>query len=252
MIKFFIVTTAALFFLNACGSYQSGDNTQLDLGSGDINGGGPSIPTDPKDPSTPPTTDKGPKIPDGVPTNYSYSAKAEELAIFGLGQEKEVISFDIETSIIKVSVPFPILSPLIVSGSVPNHPDVVFYTDRESESLVFEIPLDKYLNLANDPNTLPDGRPLPGVTGGEPPRFGFKIPNSNLEAYAYVGNEYIAVFVESGLKLPFKMVANIKNAEENAIVGLLGWLPAEKGYRGGVFTSIKFPRELILLIANSQ
>lgn len=222
----------------ACGSYQSGTENDSVLGSENN------------------TTDEDPTVTlppqNEIPDNYTYTAKSEELAFFGFGQEKEIISFDIKTSIIKLSVPFPVLSVLSVSGTVPDHPEIIFYTDSETESLVLEIPVDKYLEITESPNTLPDGRPLPGVTGGEPPRLGFPIPNTNLEAYAYVGNDYIAVFVESGLKLPFKMIGNIKNSEGNSIIGRLGWLPAENGYRGGVFTSLKLPRELIVLIANSQ
>jgi len=250
MLKSLITATSLMFMISACGSYQSSTDGQSIFNSEDDTAIDPNIPVNPTDPGKGPIVQL-PKQKE-IPIDYNYSAKSEELAVFGLGKQKEIINFDSKTSIIKVSIPFPVLSILSVSGTVPNHPEVAFYTDMNTDSLVLEIPINKYLDITNSPNTLPGGRPLPGVTGGEPPKLGFPIPNTNLDAYAYIGSDYIAVFVESGLKLPFKMIGNIKNTEGNEIVGLLGWLPSEKGFRSGVFTSFRLPRELVVLIANSQ
>ena len=187
-----------------------------------------------------------------LPANYSYSAKSEPLAIFGMNQERQILNFDMQSKILKVSVPFPTLGILQVSGEVPNHPEIIFYTDMNNQSLVFEIPLAAYLNLLQANDRLPDGRPIPGVPGGELPLLGLQLPNTSLDTTVYLGKDYLAFFMESDFNLPLNLTGNILNSEGTAIVGLLGWVAAKDGYKGGAFVSLRLPRELVAYIGSLQ
>jgi hypothetical protein len=239
--KKFIFSFVIALSLTACGGNTSGVNGGASLPSEDGGSADQSNPTNPTNPSTP-----------LLPADYSYSAKSEPLAIFGMNQERQILSFDMQTQILKVSVPFPTLGILQVSGEVPNYPEIIFYTDMNNQSLVFEIPLAEYLNLLQSNTTLPDGRPIPGVPGGELPLLGLQLPNTSLNTTVYLGKDYLAFFMESDFNLPLNLTGNILNSDGSAIVGLLGWVAAKDGYKGGAFVSLRLPRELVAYIGSLQ
>lgn len=187
-----------------------------------------------------------------LPEDYSYTAKSEPLAVFGMNQERQILHFDVASKILQVSIPFPTLGVLQVSGEVPGRPGVSFYTDLQNQSLVFEIPLEEYLDLLQSNTTLPDGRPIPGVPGGELPLLGFQLPNTSLDTTIYLGKDYLAFFMESDFNLPLNLTGNILNEDGSSIVGLLGWVAAKDGFKGGAFVSLRLPRELVAYIASLQ
>ena len=226
--------------LTACGGNTSsvtGSSTLPGVGDNDDQ----NVPTQPGNPANP-----------ILPSDYSYSAKSEPLAIFGMNQERQILEFDMQSQILKVSVPFPTLGVLEISGEVPNNPEIIFYTDQINQSLTFEIPLAQYLNLLESNTSLPDGRPIPGVPGGELPLLGLQLPNTSLDTTVYLGKDYLAFFIESDFNLPLNLTGNILNGDGSAIVGLLGWVAAKDGYKGGAFISLRLPRELVAYIGSLQ
>ena len=189
--------------------------------------------------------------------DYSYSAKSQPLAIFGVNKEFKILYFDMKSKIIKIAVPIPTLGGYQISGKVPNHPEIIFYTESSEEghsSLVFEIPLSKYLDFLNSSTSLPGGRSIPGVPGDKLPSLGFELPSTSLDMVGYLSEDYVAFFVESNFGyqlLNLSIIKNILNSESE-IVGSLGWVPAENGHKSGVFISVRFPREMIAYIGSLQ
>jgi len=232
-----LLTLLTAFALTACSGTSSSvfENSSVDPGGSDQGGVNPVTP--------------GETV---IPQDYSYSAKSEPLAVFGMNEQRQILNFDMESKILKVSIPFPTLGVLQVSGEVPGKPEVIFYTDLQNQSLVFEIPIAEYIDLLASNTTLPDGRPLPGVPGGELPLLGFELPNTNLDTTIYLGKDYLAFFMESDFNLPLNLTGNILNEDESSIVGLLGWVAANDGYKGGAFVSLRLPRELVAYIGSLQ
>lgn len=225
--------------LTACGGNTSGVNGSNALPS---EGDG----ADQNRPVTPPPADPL------LPADYSYSATSEPLPIFGMNQERQILEFDMQTQILKLAVPFPVLGILQISGEVPNYPEIIFYTDMNNQSLVFEIPLAQYLNLLQSNTRLPDGRPIPGVPGGELPLLGIQLPNTSLNTAVYLGKDYLALFMESDLNIPVNLQGIINSSDGSSNVGFLGWVAAKDGYKGGAFVSLRLPRELVAYIGSLQ
>ncbi len=196
---------------------------------------------------------------DSTPTNsptlsdeYEYSAVSEPLAVFGMNQERNIFDFEAETELLKISIPFPTLGILQVEGTVPDQENIRYYTNLENQSLTLEISLSEYIRILKTNETLPDGRPIPGVPGGELPLHSFQLPNTSLNMTLYFGKDYFAAFIESDFNLPFNLTKNILSSDRRSIVGVLGWVAAKDSYKGGSFISLRLPRELIAYIANSQ
>ena len=250
MKKLFCISSIALA-LAACGG-----NTSSTIGAG-------STLPDQKDGNSillPNEGDGNSSVSDSIlPPDYVYLAKSEPFSsIFGVHSEHVLLRFDIQTRAFKIYVPFPILTQLDVSGEVPGHPEITFYSDEDNKgkrSLVLEIPLDKYLDLLDSSTTLPDGRPLPNVPGGDLPLLGFELPDTSLNTAVYLGKDYLAFFVESDLNLrwvtDFNVLKSILNSERVKI-GSFGWIAKKNGYKGGAFVSLRLPRELVAYIGSLQ
>ena len=240
MKKLFYISSIALA-LAACGG-----NTSSTIGEG-------STLPDQKDSNSillPNEGDGNSSVSDSIlPPDYVYSVKSKPFAIFGIDLEHVLLRFDIQTRAFKIYVPFPILTQLDVSGEVPDHPEITFYSDEDNKSLVLEIPLDKYLDLL-DSSTLPDGRPLPGVPGGELPLLGFELPDTSLNTAVYLGKDYLAFFMESDHPLSWNISQKIFS--EGVKIGSFGWLAAKNGYKSGAFVSLRLPRELVAYIGSLQ
>ena len=89
MLKSLITATSLMFMISACGSYQSSTDGQSIFNSEDDTAIDPNIPVNPTDPGKGPIVQL-PKQKE-IPIDYNYSAKSEELAVFGLGKQKEII-----------------------------------------------------------------------------------------------------------------------------------------------------------------
>ncbi len=183
--------------------------------------------------------------------NFSASYNMNENSpFFGKGQ---LINYNNETKSIEVSAPFPLASLMPkTSGSLPNHPEITYETDPEANTITLIIPTENYIDLVENPNTLPDGRPLPDVNGGEPPSFGFPLNFLKSNAYGYAAFDSFSIFIESSLKLPINLELPIKSDQDGRQIGKLHWLKPENGHSGGVFLSVRLPKELSVILANAQ
>jgi len=183
---------------------------------------------------------------------FTFSASSNHTL---LGGKKQVFNYDAENELLEILIPLPEeLSAIGVEGSLPNNPNIKINLDVERSALVISTPLKNYLELVKNPSGLPNGRPLPGVNGGEPPSFGFPLPFNNVDAYGYAALDSVSVYIEFDWKLDFlkATVPIYSDQNKSKRVGQVYLLNAVNGYSAGVFLSLSLPDELSVLIANAQ
>lgn len=182
-------------------------------------------------------------------TSFTFSSSVQS-NFFGNGQ---VFKYDSDSNKIEVAIPFPLAAVLFeVSGTLPKHPNVSFRVDPVARAIVFSIPVKNYLDIVRNPDSLPNGRPLPGVNGGEPPSFGLPLGFLDLDAYAYAAVDSISLYIESSLDLPLTIKVPLTSDQTDKQVGAVHWLAPVNGYKGGVFLTLRLPKELSVIIANAQ
>jgi hypothetical protein len=180
--------------------------------------------------------------------DFAFSASFnDKTGILGSG---DLIVYNRIDQTIEVSVPFPlaILLPEI-SGIIPEYPHISFETDRERNSIVLSIPIQHYVALVERPSSLPNGRPLPGVNGGEPPSFGFPLQVSGRDAYGYAAFDSFSIFVESGGSFPLQFGFPIKSNQTGAHLGQIYWVPKLGSHSAGVYLSVQLPKALSVILA---
>jgi len=183
---------------------------------------------------------------------FTFSASSNHTL---LGGKRQVFNYDAENESLEILIPLPKdLTTVGIEGNLPNHPNVRIDLDIERSALVISTPLKDYLDLVKNPSGLPNGRPLPGVNGGEPPSFGFPLPFNDLDAYGYAALDSVSVYIEFDWKLDFlkATVPIYSDQNQNLRVGQVYLLNAVNGYSAGVFLSLSLPDELSVLIANAQ
>lgn len=235
-----IISTLCLFLMTACGAPSS---QSLSQGSNSDAGQNQQSSTPVNEEPTQPKAPTGP--------NGSFSASAGSLITHGSGFQ--IFKFNKDTNSIELSIPFPKIGGLHIAGQLPNHPDIKFFT--EGSSLTISIPIKTYIEITKDPQNLPNGRPIFGVAGGEPPSLGFPLPTRGLNAYAYFAFDYIGVFIESNIKYNFpitKLSTNIKSDQDGSTIGHLAWYGPQNGQKAGTFVSIRLPRELSVYLSSLE
>lgn len=179
-----------------------------------------------------------------------FNAGIDSSSFFNAGN---IVNYNNSDNTLEFTVPFPLAALLPdSSGTLPNHPDIAFRTDASDKTLTISVPVSKYIDLVKNPTTLPDGRPLPGITGGEPPSFGFPVSFSGKKAYAYVAFDSFSIFIESGSNLPINFEVPIKSRQDESTIGSVYWLPPLNSFSGGVFVSLRLPKALSVFLANAQ
>ena len=193
--------------------------------------------------TTPPATPDNPW--DQVDLNGSVSA-----GIFGSHQ---VIDIDQVNNLLLISVPLPVNPFGGFSYDIPQLPGVEIALEQSggSDALVFKIPLKYIVRDAQltDVSKLPNGNPLPGVPGGELPRLGLKIFNSDV--YLYLGKGAVAVFVPTPQFNPYlNLTFPIKNKSQRKIIGYFASVAEQGVSPGGFFLSVVLPDEIQRIIDN--
>ncbi|MGH1468439.1 MAG: hypothetical protein ACRBBP_06130 [Bdellovibrionales bacterium] len=232
--KLILILSTTLLFLTGCGSNDSSSSGSIaDNGNTEHSQGNGSE-------TTPPVNE-----------NITFSAAINDPSgIFGDGQ---VINYNNATKSLEITVPFPLAALLPnASGTLPKHPNIAFETDSLEKTLTLSVPIRNYVELVESPTTLPNGRPLPGVNGGEPPSFGFPLGFLGLGAYGYAAFDSLSIFIESSFKLPINFEVPIKSEQDGSHIGKVHWLAPLSGQSGGVFISFRLPKELSVILANSQ
>jgi len=183
-------------------------------------------------------------------TSFTFSASTSHTQ---LGGKRQVFKYDLVNERLQLLIPIPAnLGMIGIEGSLPNRPDVTFELDTDENAIVINFPLKNYLEIVQNPTTLPNGRPLPGINGGEPPSFGFPIPFNNVNAYGYAAVDSISIFVELDMKFPLSFNVALTSDKDGSRVGKIYLLTAVNGYKGGIFLTLSLPDELSVLIANAQ
>ena len=169
-----------------------------------------------------------------------------------LGGERRVFRYDIENEMLELSLPLPNLPLSDTSGSIPRYPNVTFEIDTVENALIVRFPLRNYLELTRNPTELPTGRPLPGISGGEPPSFGFSLEALGLDAFGYAAVDSFSIYVETNLNIPFTLSTPLRTEQGGAEVGRIHLLASTANFNSGVFLTINLPRELSAIIADAQ
>ena len=96
---------------------------------------------------------------------------------------------------------------------------------------------------------LPNGNPLPGISGGQLPSFPVQIPNvTNVTTTVYVGASNVGIFVSTtfnpviGLKFP------ITSANGSQTWGYILTVPAQGTSHGGFLLMIQIPSSVASII----
>ena len=130
-----------------------------------------------------------------------------------------------------------------------------------TDGIEITVPL-KYLvkgfNFSN-PTTLPNGGPLPGIPGGELPRIGGTIENSNFTIDIYGSVKYFAVFVpvpQIDKYLSYiniiggQLTIPIQNKAKTKTLGFFSAIAPTGSFDGGFYLSLVFPPELQAVLDN--
>ncbi len=193
------------------------------------------------------------KTPGLINESISFSAGISDSS--GVLGNNQIISYNNTTKSLEIKIPFPLISIIPeTSGTLPQNPNIAFVTNPVEKTITLIIPLLNYIELTENPTTLPDGRPLPGVNGGEPPSFGFPLTFLSSSAYGYAAFDSFSIFVETDLlkNLPFDLNFPIKSEQNQSHIGSIYLLAPLNNYHGGVFLSFSLPHELSVLLANIQ
>lgn len=174
-----------------------------------------------------------------------FSAQMSSNGIFG--SSIEILRYNEQTNSLEIVLPFNFGGiEFEMDKALKKYPDVTIKTSSLDNTLVISLPLKSYLNISRNSTTLPNGRDLPGIPGGEPPSFGFPISRNGSNAYAYLAADYLAIYAETNVKLPLTLRFPIKS--NGQIVGYIHLLAPTTQHKGGVFFSVQLPRELTALI----
>lgn len=236
-IKFITTLSAALLLFTGCGDGFSSDQSTA---NGSTNEG-----TQEQAGTTPDIIDETP-----VNDEFTFSAGIKDSSgFFGSGR---IINYNKDSKSLEVTIPFPLAALLPdSSGVLPKNPNISFTTSSSEKTITLSVPISQYVDLVENPTSLPNGRSLPGVNGGEAPSFGFPLGFLDLDAYGYAAFDSFSIFIESSFKLPINFAIPIKSEQDGSNLGKIRWLAPLSGQSGGVFISLRLPKELSVILANA-
>lgn len=166
----------------------------------------------------------------------------------GLFKNHQAIRIDVANKEVVLSIPLPI--PYLVSLPAKPIPELpgAYYQLGQSASGTYQIevhiPFSYFLPNASGTyaDKLPNGDPLPAIPGGELPRYGIKISESNRDIFIYIGPSILAVYATTPEFNPYlPLQFPIKNANKTKIIGYLALVPEKRSYDGGVYLASKLP-----------
>lgn len=186
-----------------------------------------------------------------APINYSGKI-SDNTGFFG---SKGIVFYDNNDEALKVNIPFPFtfVLPAHMKGNLPNAPHISYEMSPSKGAIILSIPVEHYIELTQKPTRLPNGRKLPGISGGEPPSLGFPIPGLGHNAYVFAHIESLSLFMETNFKLPISFDLQFPiRGEGGSHLGSLYWLRSQNNgtVKGGLFLSLSLPRELSARIAD--
>lgn len=131
----------------------------------------------------------------------------------------------------------------VTSGSFKDKPDITYSTvigEDKRAYLQLRIPL-KYIIKgveSRDPRTLPNGDPLPGVTG-ELAHLAWSLDkDETLSIHMYLGSDQFAVYVETPFDPYFDFSTMLTNATKTETLGMFSMMRAKNGFRGGFYLAL--------------
>lgn len=159
------------------------------------------------------------------------------------------VSFDLPANPFGGAVSYPIQQIPGASVSIDVNPA------NGKWQLTFNIPISALVRGIGPVQltTLPNGDPLPGVPGGEPPRVGARITKGNLDMYVYGNVKYFALYyptpqLDKYMGYIGNWVFPIKNKDKTKILGYFATVMPKNGFSSGLFISVVFPPELSALL----
>lgn len=153
--------------------------------------------------------------------------------------------------IIKIPVPGDILVGMSICYPLHQLPDADICIEQDPVTaqyyLTSRIPLRyvvKGVDFA-DPERLPNGKPLPGIPGGELPQLGLNI--SRTPMYLYLGKGAVGFFVPTpkyNRYLVLDLTFPIKNKSQRKTIGYFAVVASTILDDGGFFLSVVLPPDI--------
>ncbi|MCB0391753.1 MAG: hypothetical protein KDD58_10695 [Bdellovibrionales bacterium] len=169
----------------------------------------------------------------------------------GVWDGKELLKLDLASQTLLVRVPVD-FEAQIVQGSFPipgkQGLTLEFVTDTDgSKHLQLRIPLADLLKIDDVINQsgLPNGDPLPMVTGGQLPHIATNIGDT--EVHFYLGKGTAALFVPTKFDPFLTLVFPIKNKKKDTL-GYFASIAEKPGFNGGLYASVQLPDDMLKAI----
>jgi hypothetical protein len=157
--------------------------------------------------------------------------------------------------LIKIPVPGNLFGGGMFSIPIPQVPGMDIGIDQDLTTgqyyIVAKIPLSYLVHGVQfaSPDHLPNGKPLPGVPGGELPKIGLNLTKNPM--YLYLGKGAVGIFVPTpqfSQYLILDLTFPIKNKSQRKTIGYFAVVSKTPQDSGGFFLSVVLPPEIQRII----
>lgn len=169
----------------------------------------------------------------------------------GIWNGSELLKLDLAKQELLVRVPVD-FGVDVVAGTFPvpgkEGLNLEFVTDaNSSKHLQLRIPLRKLIkkDLLINEMGLPNGDPLPMVSGGKLPHISTQVTKTTV--HFYTGKGTVALFVPTNFNPYITLVFPIKNKNKE-VLGHFATIAEKSGFKGGFYASIQLPDKLLKAI----
>lgn len=169
----------------------------------------------------------------------------------GLFGGSKVVELDRVKKVMRIALPIPAANPFMVGlekefdlKDMPGAKLVLSSQPGANFSVALELPLRYFLGdiLFVQSEGLPNGDPLPGIPGGELPKFNLNIdPSGHVKTSIYIGPAMAGIYLESPFDPYVKLMFPIASKDQKITYGYLNTVPAKAGFSGGFFLGVKIP-----------
>jgi hypothetical protein len=174
----------------------------------------------------------------------------------------QVISIDKVTKELVLSLPMPAnpyLDGAMIDVPLVQLPGAHIHLDAIAgggSALSLRVPLASILKgvAIGNPQSLPNGDPLPAVASGQLPSAAVSLSNvagKNINATIYLAVSTLGIYVNTPFNPLVSLSIPIKSEDKTQTWGYLTSVPAKTGQDGGFFISIHIPDAIARVIDNN-
>ena len=172
----------------------------------------------------------------------------------GLFAGVQVVSLDLNTKELKLTLPMPLNGYIdgskidVMLKDIQGARLTLEQLPRGSSALVLRIPLTHVLKGVDflPPSKLPNGDRLPQVPDGELPALAVQLTQiKDIKATVYLGRTVVGIFVNTPFDPYIGLTLPVTNADRSTTWGYFSTIPAKQGVAdGGFFISFALPADL--------